>query len=71
MMALQPATAHAAPVLALDPLGCIAGDFDAAAAAWARLGFRLCPRSPPRGAVPGHEGMLPWATSNRCALFRL
>ena len=69
-MALQPVAAQAVPVLALDHLGCIAGDFDAAAAAWERLGFRLCPRSPQRGAVPGQEGMHPWATSNRCALFR-
>lgn len=60
----------AAPAPTLDHLGCIAEDFDAAAAAWERLGFRLCPRSPQRGAVPGREGMHPWATSNRCALFR-
>jgi hypothetical protein len=60
----------APPTLALDHLGCIAVDLDAAAAAWTRLGFRLCPRSPQRGAVPGREGMHPWATSNRCALLR-
>jgi hypothetical protein len=58
------------PALTLDHLGCIADDFDAATAAWERLGFRLCPRSAQRGAVPGREGMHPWATSNRCALFR-
>ncbi len=60
----------AAPALSLDHLGCVADDFDATASAWERLGFRLCPRSAQRGAVPGREGMHPWATSNRCALFR-
>jgi len=59
-----------APRLTLDHLGCIAIDLDTVATAWERLGFRLCPRSPQRGAVPGREGMHPWATSNRCALFR-
>ena len=63
-------TPAALPALVLDHLGCLADDFDATAAAWERLGFRLCPRSPQRGAVPGREGMHPWATSNRCALFR-
>jgi hypothetical protein len=66
MNAPQPA----APALTLDHLGCIAIDLDTVATAWERLGFRLCPRSPQRGAVPGHEGMHPWATSNRCALFQ-
>jgi hypothetical protein len=60
----------AAPRLTLDHLGCIAIDLDTVATAWERLGFRLCPRSPQRGAVPGREGMHPWATSNRCALFQ-
>lgn len=60
----------AAPPLTLDHLGSIATDLDVASAAWTRIGFRLCPRSPQRGAVPGREGVQPWATSNRCALFR-
>jgi hypothetical protein len=57
------------PGLTLDHCGCIAVDLQTTAAAWERLGFTLCPESPQRGAVPGLEGMHPWATANRCALF--
>ena len=45
-------------------------DLDASAARWARLGFRLSPRSPQMGRVPGHSEMAPWATSNHCAMFQ-
>jgi hypothetical protein len=56
--------------LTLDHVGAIAHDLDAAAARWQRLGFTLSPMSRQRGAVPGQTGMQPWASANRCAIFR-
>ncbi len=57
-------------MLSLDHLGCIVRDLAAGAARWERLGFTLSPVSRQRGAVPGAEGMQPWASANRCAIFR-
>ena len=54
----------------LDHTGQMRADLDAGAAAWDRLGFLLSPETPQQGAVPGESGMQPWATANRCALFR-
>lgn len=56
--------------MTLDHVGAIARDLDAAALRWQRLGFTLSPVSRQRGAVPGREGMHPWASANRCAIFR-
>lgn len=57
-------------MLSLDHLGCIVRDLAAGAARWERLGFTLSPVSRQRGAVPGAQGMQPWASANRCAIFR-
>jgi hypothetical protein len=56
--------------LALDHVGAITHDLAAAASRWEHLGFALSPLSRQRGAVPGEEGMKPWATANRCAILR-
>ena len=53
----------------LDHTGQMRADLDAGAAAWELLGFLLSPETPQQGAVPGEDGMQPWATANRCALF--
>ena len=53
----------------LDHTGQMRADLDAGAAALERLGFLLSPETPQQGAVPGEDGMRPWATANRCALF--
>ena len=53
----------------LDHTGQMRADLDAGTAAWERLGFLLSPETPQQGAVPGANGMQPWATANRCALF--
>jgi len=55
--------------LTLDHVGAIGRDLDAAAKRWERMGFTLSPLSRQRGAVPGRDGMHPWATANRCAVF--
>lgn len=57
-------------MLALDHAGAIVRDLDAAAARWERLGFALAPASRQRGKMPGRDEEGPWATSNRCAIFR-
>jgi catechol 2,3-dioxygenase-like lactoylglutathione lyase family enzyme len=54
----------------LDHVGFMVRDLDAGAALWARLGFRLSPRSPQMGRVPGQLAMAPWATANHCAMFQ-
>ena len=54
----------------LDHTGQMRADLDAGAGALERLGFLLSPETPQQGAVPGTGGMQPWATANRCALFR-
>jgi len=55
--------------LTLDHVGAIVADLAAGAARWERLGFTLSPVSRQRGAVPGQQGMHPWASANRCAIF--
>lgn len=60
----------AASALTLDHVGVITRDLAAGAARWERLGFTLSPMSRQRGAVPGKAGMQPWASANRCAVFR-
>ena len=60
---------EAAPHLALDHCASIVHDLAAGAARWERLGFTLTPESRQRGAVPGRDGMHPWATANRCAIL--
>jgi len=67
-VAVRPVTQAAE--LALDHVGAITHDLAAAASRWERLGFALSPLSRQRGAVPGEEGMKPWATANRCAILR-
>ncbi|MBS0337521.1 MAG: VOC family protein [Proteobacteria bacterium] len=54
----------------LDHLGTIVTDLAAGAARWERLGFRLSPLSRQRGRMPGRDADGPWATANRCAIFR-
>ena len=54
--------------LDIDHVGCIVNAFDDGAANWERLGFSLTPVSRQRGAVPGREGVHPWATANRCVI---
>ena len=61
--------ATAASALALDHCACIVDDVAAGAARWERLGFTLTPASRQRGAVPGRDGVQPWATANRCAIL--
>jgi hypothetical protein len=56
-------------LLTLDHVGALVRDLGAGAARWERLGFTLSPVSPQRGAVPGRDGMHPWASANRCAIF--
>ena len=56
--------------LSLDHVGFIVRDLDAGAALWTRLGFRLSPRSPQMGRVPGQAEMAAWATANHCAMFQ-
>jgi hypothetical protein len=56
--------------LRLDHIGCMLRDLATGAARWERLGFRLTPVSPQMGLVTSGEAMQPWATANRCAMFR-
>jgi hypothetical protein len=58
------------PSLTLDHVGAITRDLAAGAERWERLGFTLSPLSRQRGGVPGKQGMHPWASANRCAIFR-
>jgi hypothetical protein len=59
----------AASLLSLDHAGIVVRDLAAGAARWERLGFTLSPQSRQRGAVPGRQGMHPWGSANRCAIF--
>lgn len=54
----------------LDHLGWIGPDLDQASEAWERLGFRLCRQSPQMGFTGPGGALEPWASANRCALFR-
>lgn len=54
----------------LDHLGWIGPDLDLASKTWERLGFKLCRQSPQMGFTgPGGE-LEPWASANRCVLFK-
>ena len=66
---LTMAESPTASALALDHCACIVDDLAAGASRWERLGFTLTPESRQRGAVPGREGVQPWATANRCAIL--
>ena len=52
----------------LDHAAVVVADLDRGQAAFARLGFRLTPRSSHRGPVPG-RGMADWGSGNHCAMF--
>jgi hypothetical protein len=54
----------------LDHMGAIICDLAAGAARWKKLGFLLSPVSRQRGRMPGRDEDGPWATANRCAIFR-
>lgn len=56
--------------LSLDHVGAMVRDLDAGAEQWWRLGFRLAPRSPQKGATRPGGPMEPWATANHCAVMR-
>ena len=57
-------------MLSLDHAGAIVRDLDAGAARWEKLGFALAPASRQHGKMPAREDEGPWATANRCAIFR-
>ena len=54
----------------LDHLGAIVRDLAAGASRWERLGFTLSPVSRQSGRMPDRSDDGPWATANRCAIFR-
>jgi hypothetical protein len=54
----------------LDHAGVIVRDLGANARAWERMGFLLSPVSRQSGRMPGRDETGPWATANRCAIFR-
>ncbi len=56
--------------LSLDHAGAIVRDLAAGATRWEKLGFALSPLSRQRGRMPGRDAEGPWATANRCAIFR-
>ena len=56
--------------IVLDHVGVLVRDPGAGAARWNKLGFTLSPESRQRGKMPGRDDDSPWATANRCAIFR-
>jgi hypothetical protein len=54
----------------LDHVGAIVHDLAAGASRWERLGFTLSPVSRQSGRMPDRSDDGPWATANRCAIFR-
>lgn len=54
----------------LDHLGTIVGDLASGAKRWETLGFALSPVSRQSGRMPDRADEGPWATANRCAIFR-
>ena len=56
--------------LTLDHAGVLVRDLSAGAARWIKLGFTPSPESRQRGKMPGRDDDSPWATANRCAIFR-
>ena len=63
---MQPAPTPAS----LDHLGAIVTDLAAGAARWQKLGFLLSPVSRQRGRMLSRDDEGPWATANRCAIFK-
>ena len=57
-------------MLSLDHAGTIVRNLEAGCACWEKLGFALAPASRQRGKMPGRDEDGPWATANRCAIFR-
>ncbi len=54
----------------LDHLGAIVRDLAAGAKRWEKLGFALSPVSRQSGKMPDRDEEGPWATANRCAIFK-
>lgn len=54
----------------LDHLGGIVNDLAAGARRWESLGFTLSPVSRQSGRMPDRNEDGPWATANRCAIFK-
>ncbi len=54
----------------LDHLGWIGQDLAAGAEAWRRLGFTLTRQSPQMGFTGPGGALEPWASANRCAVFK-
>lgn len=53
----------------LDHVAVVVPDLDAASASFARLGFRLTPRSSHKGALEPGGPVEPWGSGNHCAMF--
>jgi catechol 2,3-dioxygenase-like lactoylglutathione lyase family enzyme len=53
----------------LDHVVVVVRDLDAASASYARLGFRLTPRSSHKGALEPGGPVEPWGSGNHCAMF--
>lgn len=56
--------------LALDHVGVLAFDLDAAERLWRRMGFRLTPRSQHFGSVTPGGPIEPFGSSNHCVMFQ-
>ncbi len=54
----------------LDHVAVVVADLERGRAAFARLGFRLTPRSSHRGPVPPDGAVADWGSGNHCAMFR-
>ena len=54
----------------LDHVAVVAAALERGRAAFARLGFRLTPRSSHREPVPPHGAVADWGSGNHCAMFR-
>ena len=55
--------------LELDHVGVAVPDLEAGRAAYARLGFRLTPRSLHSGSLTAGGPVQPWGSGNHCAMF--
>src|SRR3954466_12478774 len=66
----MPAPSAAPFQASLDHLGAIVRDLATGAARWEKMGFTLSPTSRQSGRMPGRDEEGPWATANRCAIFR-
>lgn len=67
---MTPVSTGPAVALSLDHAGAIVRDLAAGALRWEKLGFALSPLSRQRGKMPGRNEDGPWATANRCAIFK-